>query len=244
MTGRVHRPRDSSRAALWRSTTLLALTTAAVLSCGRPESDPPAAQPGSPAASSPPPSAGSGSAGEPPAVGPGDAVRTVVITDQVASSTTGAPAWPDVLAGALEAAGIPMSVATTARDGAGFGSSPSFADLVTGTAEGSTQLVVLFDGDLAGTEALTTAAEETFTAVERASPDALLVVVGPLSAEGDASATEPADLAAATQRAGGTYVDPRAEGWPADATQSDLAELLRPHLEPLAEVLAASGANR
>ena len=243
MTGRVKQPRGSSRAARWRSATLLALTTAAVVSCGRSEGDPPAAQPGGPAASSPPPSAGSGPAGEPPAPGPGDAVRTVVITDQASSSTTGAPAWPDVLAGALEAVGIPMDVATTARDGAGFGSSPSFTDLVAGTAEGSTQLVVLFDSGLAGTEALTAAAEETFTAVERASPEAQLVVVGPLTSEGDVTAAR-AELAAATQRAGGTYVDPRAEGWPAEVTQPELAELLRPHLEPLAEILAGSGANR
>ncbi len=244
MTGRARRPRGSSQAARWRSATLLALTTAAVVSCGRSEGDPPAAQPGSPAASSPPPSAGSGPAGEPPALGPGDAVRTVVITDQASSSPAGAPAWPDVLAGALEAAGIPMDVATTARDGAGFGSSPSFAELVAGTAEGSTQLVVLFDSGLAGTGALTAAAEETFAAVERASPEALLVVVGPLTSEGDVPALVRAELAAATQRAGGTYVDPRAEGWPAALTPPDLAELLRPHLEPLAEALAASGANR
>ena len=244
MTGRMRRPRGHSRATRWHRTTLLVLTTAAVVSCGRSEGDPPAAQPGGPAASSPPPSAGSGPAGEPPAPGPGDAVRTVVITDQASSSTTGAPAWPDVLAGALEAVGIPMDVATTARDGAGFGSSPSFTDLVAGTAEGSTQLVVLFDSGLAGTEALTAAAEETFTAVERASPEAQLVVVGPLTSEGDVPARGRAELAAATQRAGGTYVDPRAEGWPTDVPQSDLAELLRPYLEPLAEALATSGANR
>jgi len=208
------------------------------------EGYPPAEQPGCPAASSLPPSAGSGPAGEPPALGPADAVRTVVITDEASSSTTGAPAWPDDLAGALEADGIPMDVATTARDGAGFGSSPSFADLVAGTAEGSTQLVVLVDSRLTGTEALPAAAEETFTAVERAAPDALLVVVGPLPSEGDVTASERAELAAATQRAGGTYVDPRAEGWPTDVTPSGLAELLRPHLEPLAEALAASGGNR
>jgi hypothetical protein len=233
MTGRVRRPRGSARAARWRSTALLVLTTAAVVSCGRSEGDPPAAQPASPASSTPPPSAGS----EPPDLGPGDAVRTVVISDEAPSTTAGAPAWPDVLASELGAAGIPMSVVTVARDGAGFGSSPSFADLVAGTAEGSTQLVVLFDSRLDGSESLTAAAEDTATAVERAAPDALLVVVGPLTAES-------AGLAAATQRAGGTYVDPRAEGWPTDATQPELAELLRPHLEPIAEVLAASGANR
>jgi len=240
MTGLARWPRDPSRTTLRRRVALLVLTTAAVVSCGRSGGDPPGT-----ASSTPPPSAASTPTGEPPAIGPDDAVRTVVVSDQGPSSTAGGPAWPDLLANGLAGAGIPMSVVTAARDGAGFTSSPAFADLVAGTAEGSTQLVVLFDSRLAGTDTLSGAAQDTFTEVERAAPDAMLVVVGPLTAEdATASATGSAELAAATQQAGGTYVDPRAEGWSPDVTQAELAELLRLQLQPLVEVLAASGANR
>ena len=248
MTARVRRPCGASRTRRRRAA-LLVLVTAAAVSCGRSDdassAAPSTAPPGSATSSTPTPSAASPPPAEPPAeqpteqptLGPEDAVRTVVVSDR-AHSATGDPTWPDLLEADLETAGVPMDVAREAQDGAGFTSSPSFADLVARTAEGSTQLVVLFDSRLAGTGTLTEAAEDTFTAVERAAPDALLVVVGPLGAEGTA------DLAAATARAGGTYVDPRAEGWPAEPTHPELAELLRPHLQPIVEVLAASGANR
>lgn len=226
------------------ATVLVLLTTLAGTSCGRSDREPSAAPPGVASSSTAPDPSDSGPAGEPPVVGPADAVRTVVVSDEATSATSAAAAWPELLARLLEDDGIPMDLATTAPDGAGFTSSPAFADLVTGAAEGSTQLVVLFDGLPPRTDRPSGAAEDAFTEVERAAPDALLVVVGPLSPQDGTATRWSAELAAATRGAGGTYVDPRTEGWSPDATQPEIAELLRPHLQPLVEVLAASGANR
>ena len=76
-----------------------------------------------------------------------------------------------------------MSVDTTAADGGGFDAAAGFERLIEQNAIGSTQLVVLFDSRLDADDAAVVgeAAERTFVAVERAAPDALLVVVGPLA---------------------------------------------------------------
>jgi hypothetical protein len=75
--------------------------------------------------------------------------------------------------------------------------------------------------------------------VERAAPDARVVVVGPLQpADGSAA------LRTAVEGSSGRYVDPAGEGWPASPSPQEFADLLQPHLEQLAAQLAASGANR
>ena len=246
MTGSERQAASGRRITRRRWTALAALSAAAIVSCSQSGGEPSGKQAEGTAPSTPAPSAGSPAIGEPPVLEEVDAVRTVVISDEGTIAPGGAsPAWPEVLADVLEDIGIPMSVVTTAPEGAGFTSSPSFADLVAENAEGSTQLVVLFDSRVAGTDTLPEAAHDTFTAVERAAPDAMLVVVGPLTADGGMDPTRAsADLEAATERAGGTYVDPLVEGWPSDVTHAEMAELLRLHLQPLAESLAASGANR
>lgn len=239
----------------WRSSAALAVVTATAITACTQSADRPAAEPqrtAGPTSSAPTGSAapGTGSAPEaPPSLGPVDAVRTVVLADEVTRPpAAGAPAWPDLLASTLEGIGIPMAVETTVADGAGFASSPSFTDLVAQHAGGSTQLVVLFDGHLADGAAasLAAAVREGAEAVERASPDAELVVVGPLPSEGPAEsrAARIAALREATEEAGGTFVDPVLEGWPTDITQQEMADSLRLHVQPVTESLAASGANR
>ncbi len=254
MTGWARRSDGGRRTGRRRGAALVILVAAVAASCSRSGGPPSAEQPDSTAPSqsdtvapsTPAPSGTSPTTAEPPALRPEDAVRTVVISDEgTTASGDAAPAWPDLLTSTLEGLGIPMNVVTIAPGGAGFTSPPSFADLVAEKAEGSTQLVVLFDSRLAGTDGLTQAAGDTFTAVERAAPDALLVVVGPLTVrDGEDASAASADLRSATEDASGTYVDPLAEGWPADVTQAEIADLLRLHLQPLTESLAASGANR
>lgn len=245
--GRPHRQRRGLALAL------LSATTAAA--CSQPTAQPPDGQPETGTATgsartaptTAPAPGGNGSVTTiPPSLGPADAVRTVVLGDDgTASPVGGAPVWPELLGATLERIGIPMSVVTAAADEAGFASSPSFTDLVAQHAVGSTQLVVLFDSRLgeADPAALAAAATESAEAVERAAPDAELVVVGPLPA-GDLADGPATALREAVQDAGGTFIDPALEGWPPDATQAEIADLLRLHVQPIAEGLAASGANR
>jgi acyl-CoA thioesterase I len=194
---------------------------------------------------SPESSQGTGTAGTsstPPTLGPIDAVRTVVVGDEGTSRTS---SWPDHLAAALADDGVPMTLRTVSETGAGFAGSPAFAETVAATADGTTQLVILFDSRLETADAagLTAAARDVFVEVERAASDARLVVVGPLP--GAAAGTDVGDaLRAEALDAGALYVDPVADGWPPDAGQEQVADLLRPHVEELVANLAASGANR
>jgi hypothetical protein len=190
-----------------------------------------------------------GTPGPRTALGPEDAVRTVVVGDEGTGPPGLGDAWPDYLTAQLAAVGVPMTIASSATPGAGFSADPLFSATVEAESVGSTQLVILFDSTIGGADlaSLPEAAEKTFTAVERASADARVLVVGPLP--GDASQPEgPAEiveaLRSAAREAGAVYVDPVAEAWPANPSQEDIAGLLLPHVEPLALALAASGANR
>jgi hypothetical protein len=228
------------------SATALAGCTRSTAGPSVPEAGDPSSTGATPAVPNPSGSA-SGSTGA-SSIGPEDAVRTVVLGDEATRPAEAAdPAWPDLLAATLEEAGIPISVETTAEPSAGFASSPGFADLVAQRAEGATQLVVLFDGRLADATAadLGAAALDAGDAVERASPDAELVVVGPLPSGDEArDRARAAALREATEEAGGLFVDPLAEGWPPDATPRQVADFLQIHLQPITQSLAASGANR
>jgi hypothetical protein len=244
MTGTTSRfGRGSCRSAPAVTTALLATI---LTSCSTPEPSSRADSTSGAAAASSPAGTATGSptsqsAPRSPA-GAVDAVRTVVISDE--GDVGSDERWPDRLAGTLESSGIPMSVETAATEGAGYSGTPGFEELVERHAVGSTQLVVLFDSriDSGSTGVLAEEARRTFTAVERAAPDALLVVVGPLS-DGSSSPAR-AELSALADEFGATVVDPSAEGWPPSPGQDEIADLLRPHIEPLADALAASGANR
>jgi hypothetical protein len=166
----------------------------------------------------------------------------VVVGDE---ATAPHPAWPELFATAVADEGIPMTVQTVAEPGAGFTGSPAFARTVEQTADGSTQLVVLFDSRLETDDAdeLAEAARRVFVEVERAAPDARLVVVGPVPGTGAGSAARDA-LRTEALDAGATYVDPVAEDWAEGTGPEEVARLVRPHIEELVGALAASGANR
>jgi hypothetical protein len=173
-----------------------------------------------------------------------DTVQVVVVGDELTQAPAGTPAWPTLLAADLGAAALPVDVAVSAPSGAGFTGSPSFSDLVPTIATGSTQLVLFFDGRLAETAAAEDEVTRTAVAVERASPDALLVVVGPVGGTGVTDPAAVPDVRTAAEEANATYVDPVAEDWPSDPTAAEVAARLGPHLRPLVEALAMSGANR
>ncbi len=213
-----------------RRPSILVLAATALVSCASPEQ-----------------TAGSGSSSGPgtasqATLGPVDAVRTLVVGDEASAAD---PAWPEFFVTAVADEGIPMTVRTVAEPGAGFAGSPAFAGTVEQAAEGSTQLVVLFDSRLETDDAdeLAEAARRAFVEVERAAPDARLVVVGPVSGTVAGSAARDALMTEALD-AGATYVDPVADGWAEDAGPEELSRLLRPHIEELVGALAASGANR
>ena len=169
-----------------------------------------------------------------PPVGPQDAVRTVVLRDDDG-------AWPDLLTAALGEAGVPVSLTDVPVPASGFAAGPSFAEQVAGRVAAETQPVVLVDSRLDDPDdaALGAAVGETLSAVEEAAPDARVVVVGPLW-----PATATATLRTATEEGSGRYVDSAAEGWPESPSPQEFADLLQPHVELLADQLAASGANR
>ncbi len=173
-----------------------------------------------------------------------DTVQVVVVGDELTQAPAGTPAWPALLAEDLESVGLPVDVAVSAPSGAGFTGSPSFSDLVPTIATGSTQLVLLFDGRPAGTAVAGDEVTRTAVTVERASPDALLVVVGPVGGTGVTDPAAVPDVRTAAEEANATYVDPVAEDWPSDPTAAEVAARLGPHLRPLVEALAMSGANR
>lgn len=172
-----------------------------------------------------------------------DGVRVLVIGDEGTLAPDGGDAWPDLLAEDLAGDGLDLSLATAASPGAGFGSSPSFLAAVERHAGPSTQLVVLFDGRLAAdAAALGPATGEVLVRVDELAYDARTVVVGPLP--GAAPSTAGADaVREAADRAGVGYVDPARADWPGRPSQAEIAALVRPHLEPLVQALARSGAN-
>ena len=236
-----------------------AALTASACSAGAPEDDggsrSPSAQPSPADPAAPSPSSGAttgpdGTASETAEVHP---VTTVVITDDAAVADAGAGAagtWPALLAAGMDAAS-PLQVTTAGARGAGFtpGSGPAFSDLVAQSVGSTTQLVILFDSqlDTADAAALREGAEAAFRAVEEAAPDAMALLVVPASTatQGvrlDEAARAAVRGSAATAELQVVVVDPVAEGWPADPSQPDVAERLRPHVAPLAEVLARSGA--
>jgi hypothetical protein len=177
----------------------------------------------------------------------------VVITDDPAmiETETGAEeTWLALIAERLASAGSPLDPAPAAVEGSGFaGGGPTFTELVHGTVIHSTQLVIFFDSrdDSATAPEIARGAAEAFSAVEQQAPDAVAVVVAPWDFGADALARGEEIRGALREGMRGaevvlTYVDPFAEGWPVDADQQDVADLLYPHVAPLAEELARSGA--
>ena len=228
MTGQRTPPTPGRRRA---SAVALGLAAAGVLAgCGGET----AASEAAPPASAPGPESSAAVPQPDPPVGPQDAVRTVVLRDDDGG-------WPDLLTAGLGEAGVPMSLTDVPAPGSGFTADPSFAAQVETRVDGATQLVLLVDSRLDDPDdaVLEAAVEETMSAVERAAPDARVVVVGPLQ-----PATATATLWTATEEHSGRYVDPVGEDWPESPSPQEVADLLRPHVEPLAATLAASGANR
>jgi hypothetical protein len=180
-------------------------------------------------------------------------VTTVVVTDDPAVAATGSAAeknWPSLLARRLASAGSPLEVTLAVAEGAGFADSDrSFTDLVHGTVTHPTQLVIFLDtrGDFTAPSAAGSGVADALGAVEERAPDGIAVVVGPWASQDDMRAPS-ADVRRAVRDSAlhtevtVTYVDPVAEDWPVGATQQQLADLLYPHVAPLAEMLARSGA--
>ena len=228
MTGQPTPPTPGRRRA---SAVALGLAAAGVLAACGGET---AASEAAPPASAPGPESSAAVPQPDPPVGPQDAVRTVVLRDDDGG-------WPDLLTAGLGEAGVPMSLTDVPAPGSGFTADPSFAAQVETRVDGATQLVLLVDNRLDDPDdtTLEAAVEETMSAVERAAPDARVVVVGPLR-----PAAAAATLRTVTEGSGGEYVDPVAEGWPESPAPQEFADLLQPQVEPLAALLAASGANR
>jgi hypothetical protein len=90
-------------------------------------------------------------------------------------------------------------------------------------------------------------AEQAFSAVEAAAPDALVVAVGPWqpapeAPQPDAETRSAMRAAVDASVVAVTYVDPVAESWPTGASQQQFADLLYPHVSDLVAALATSGA--
>lgn len=183
-------------------------------------------------------------------------VTTVVITDDpavVAAGPSVEETWPGLLATRLGNSGSPLALTPVGVEGAGFAAEepagPTFTDLVVGTVSPSIQLVVFYDSrwDVAGAAEVRRSAEQAFSAVEEAAPDALIVLVGPWHAapeapQPDSGARSAVQAAVDASVVAVTYVDPVAEGWVTGASQQQIADLLLPRVSDLVATLARSGA--
>ncbi|TFV78367.1 hypothetical protein E4P39_03890 [Blastococcus sp. CT_GayMR19] len=180
----------------------------------------------------------------------------MVITDDPAVAAAGPSAegsWPGLLAASLGSAGSPLALTPVAVEGAGFAAEapngPAFTDLVVDTVSHDIQLVVFYDSrwGLAGASEVSRSAEQAFSAVEEAAPDALVVVVAPWqpapeAPQPDSRARSAVQAAVDASVVAVTYVDPVAEGWPGGASQQQIADLLFPHVTDLVTALGRSGA--
>jgi lysophospholipase L1-like esterase len=153
----------------------------------------------------------------------GEPSRVLVIGDGYTAGRPpdGSPTWPSLLSDDLEQAGMPVTVDVAAADGSGYAKpgtgGATFVQLVKDADKGY-DVVVFFGShsDNASARDVQAAAEAAFRAVERASPHAELLAIGPSWATPDPPGyilTNRDAVAAAAAAAGVTFVDPLAQRW-------------------------------
>ena len=182
-------------------------------------------RPPPPRFSAPDPAAGTSSpaAPETPATvtQPAEPVRVLVVGDDYSTPPAGGGGWPELVAGDLGAAGRPAELVLAASDQAGYAEPDATGSTFVTLAQraGSDFDLVVFFGsryDIAAADDVRTAATAAFTAAQAASPDAVLVVIGPawpaVPPPGYIITNRDA-VAAAAGAAGAVFVDPLVAGW-------------------------------
>ena len=162
----------------------------------------------------PAPTPASGSAATEP-------LRMLVVGDGLSMPPETGDGWPALVRTDLEAAGSTVEVVVDAADTAGYAEPDPSGDTFGTLAQaggGGFDLVVLFGSrsDIAAAADVQAAAAATFAAVRAASPDAVLVVIGPAWQNGNPPGyivTNRDALAAAVVPTGAQFVDPLAAGW-------------------------------
>jgi lysophospholipase L1-like esterase len=162
--------------------------------------------------------------------------------------------WPQLVAKDLTAAGRPVSLEVAAAGGSGYVTTGpknvTFVQLAQRTGR-NRDLVVFFGSrnDVAAAPDVQAAAEAAFATVRAASPEAVILAIGPPWVNGNPPGyivTDRDAVHAAAQAAGVGFVDPLAEGWftgdaaafigpdgihPTDQGHRYLADLIRPRIE-------------
>jgi lysophospholipase L1-like esterase len=164
--------------------------------------------------------------------------------------------WTEVARQLLAADGYPVDLSVLGLSGSGYvrvgGTGMTFTEAITGAVTDQTQLVVVFgsinDGSIGSAEVASSAAL-ALQRIDRAAPQALVMIIGPQWIDGNPPANllairdALATTVAAHPRA--SFVDPLAEGWfdgafvsligndglhPTDAGHRHLAELIAPRM--------------
>ena len=150
-----------------------------------------------------------------------DVPRILVVGDEFMTPAPRGTVWPDLVGADLAAAGRPVDVTVTAAVGSGYAQpDPNGATfpVLAEQAGGDFDLVVFFGSrhDIAAAIDVTAAAEATFAAARAASPEAALVVIGPVwttQVPPGYIVTNRDALAAAVDPADAVFVDPLTAGW-------------------------------
>jgi lysophospholipase L1-like esterase len=188
-------------------------------------------------------------------------VPVVVIGDSYTGGSDqggyGNARWTAVAASTLDAADLPVLLTVNAVGGTGYvahaGGTKPFPDRVAAAVTKDARIVVVFGSRNDGPDAAAVgpAAREVYADIKRLAPQAKLLVIGPPLVDADSAALigDLRDtLKQATAAAGGTFVDPVAEGWftgrdagligsdkihPVDAGHKYMAGKILVHLKPL-----------
>ena len=180
--------------------------------------------------------------------------RILVVGDGFTTAAPGGTVWPDLVRADLEADGRPVDVTVTAALGSGY-AQPDPNGVTFGVlaeqAGGDFDLVVFFGSrhDIAAAVDVAREADATLSAARAASPEAGLVVIGPVWTTTPPPGyilTNRDALAAVVAPSGAEFVDPLAAGWfsgtapelvtpdgtrPTAEGHRYLADLLRPVIE-------------
>jgi hypothetical protein len=184
----------------------------------------------------------------------GDVPRVLVVGDGFTTAAADEAAWPELVRDALATEGRPVEVTVAAALGSGYAQPDANGvtfPVLAEQAGGDFDLLVFFGSrhDIAAAPAVSAAAGATFAAARAASPEAGLVVIGPVwttPAPPGYILTNRDALATVAAPPGAVFVDPVAAGWfsgtapelvTADGTRPTaeghryLADLLRPVIE-------------
>lgn len=183
-----------------------------------------------------------------------DVPRVLVVGDGFTTPAPDGVVWPELVRADLDAGGRPVEMTVAAAEGSGYaepGPGGITFPVLSQQAGGDFDLVVFFGSrhDIAAAADVATAAEATFAAAQAASPEAVLVVIGPAWPTSNPPGyieTDRDALAQAVVPSGAVFVDPLAEGWfagtpnglvapdglhPTSAGHRYLADLIRPLVE-------------